>query len=177
MMATMQPSAITPFYAMPQLNAPIALFRGRVDLVGEAALNGTAVASCSSGSRHLRSAYGSGGAASDLALSAIMEPDSVAIMPRTPDDHVPAQPKTARGGSRRAGTTFQTGTKLLSYECGDSAAQLSHARLHIANFPRLHGRVVRWPDGPQHQGARSSKAAIGGSSWTKCRMRTPWRRS
>src|ERR1039457_7111233 len=37
MMATMQPSAITSFYAMPRLNAPIALFRGRVDLVGEAA--------------------------------------------------------------------------------------------------------------------------------------------
>ena len=37
MMATMLPSAITPFYAMPRLNAPIALFRGRVDLDGEGA--------------------------------------------------------------------------------------------------------------------------------------------
>src|ERR1039457_2431980 len=110
-------------------------------------LNDTAAASCSSGSRHLRSAYGPRGAASDLALSAIMEPDSVVIVPRTPDDHVPAQPKTAPGGSRTAGTLFQTGRKLLSYECGDPAAQLSHALLHIANFPRLHGRVVRWPDG------------------------------
>jgi len=150
MMASMQlsaPLAITPFYAMPRPNAPIVLFRGRVDLADE-----------TTAERHRGGivlkwlpspavSVWARGAVSDLALNVIMEPDSVAIVPRTPDDHVPAQSKTARGGSRSARTSFETGRKLLGYECGDSAAQLSHALLHIANFRRLHGRVVTWPDG------------------------------
>lgn len=150
MMASMQPSAppaITPFYVMPRPNAPIALFRGRVDLVGDTATErhrgGVVLEWLPSPAVNVWAR----GAASDLALDAVMDPDSVAIVPRTPDDHVSAQSKTMRGGPRSAGTSFETGRRLASHECGDPAAQLSHALLHITNFPRLHGRVVTWPDG------------------------------
>jgi hypothetical protein len=150
MMASMQPSAppaITPFYAMPRPNAPIVLFRGRVDLADATATERHRGGIVLEWLPSPAVSVWARGAVSDLALNAIMEPDSVAIVPRTPDDHVPAQSKTTRGGSQSAGTSFETRRKLLSHECGDSAAPLSYALLHIANFPRLRGRVVTWPDG------------------------------
>ena len=152
MMATMQPSAITPFYAMPRLNAPIALFRGRVNLVGGGATERHRGGIMLDWLPSPAVSVWAQGAASDLAVSATMDPGSVALTPRTPQDHVPTQPKTARSRPRTAGTSFQTGRKLLRYECGDPVARLSHAVLHIANFPRLHGRVVRWPDGSAARG-------------------------
>jgi hypothetical protein len=130
MIASMQPSAppaITPFYAMPRPNAPIVLFRGRVDLVGKTVTERHRGGIVLEWLPSPAVSVWARGAASALALDAIMEPDSVAIVPRTPDDHVPAQSRTMRGGSRSARTSFETGKKLLSYECGDPAAQLSHA--------------------------------------------------
>jgi hypothetical protein len=143
------PAAIDPFYSTARVNQPIVLFRGRMDLVA--------------GSRTERHRGGIvldwlpsptvrtwvRGPASDLAIQQVMGggESGVSITPRTPKRSVPRQSKTTRGGPRSAETSFETGSQLLNYECGDDAAALSHGLLHIVNFPRLHGRLVGWPDG------------------------------
>jgi hypothetical protein len=156
------PPAIDPFYSTVRPNQPVVLFRGRVDLVGPA-----------SAERHrggivldwlpsptLRSWVR--GAASDLATRQIMGGGDVAITPRTPERDVPRQSKTTRGGPRTAETSFETGDHMLSYECGDGAADLSYGLLHLANFPRLHGRPVGWPD----RSVDSGRLLFEGGGWT-----------
>ena len=141
------PPAITPFYTCVRANQPIVLFRGRVDLVtsvrtehhtGGIVLDWLPSPTLSTWVR---------GAASELGADAVMGTGHVTITPRTPQRSVPRQSKTTRGGPRNATTTFETGSHLLHYDCGDTAAALTHGLLHVANFPRFHGRRVAWPDG------------------------------
>jgi hypothetical protein len=140
------PPAIDPFYSTARPNQPVVLFRGRVDLVAPARAErhrGGIVLDWLP-SPTLRSWVR--GAVSDLAMQQIMGRGGVTITPRTPERTVPRQSKTTRGGPRNAETSFETGDHLRSYECGDSAADLSYGLLHLANFPSLHGRSVEWPD-------------------------------
>ena len=156
------PPAIDPFYSTARPNQPIVLFRGRVDLVGMAATErhrGGIVLDWLP-SPTLRSWVRGG--ASDLATQAVMGGDEVTVTPRTPRQTVPRQSKTTRGGPRDAEMSFETGSHLLDYECGDGAAALSHGLLHLANFPRFHGRPVRWPDGSLDPG----RLLFEGGGWT-----------
>lgn len=156
------PPAVDPFYSCVRPNQPIVLFRGRVDLVGTARTEryrGGIVLEWLP-SPTLRTWVR--GAASELATNSIMGTADVAITPRTPRQSVPRQAKTTRGGPRTAATSFETGSHLLNYECGDGAAGLSHGLLHVANFPRLHGRPVAWPDGSVDPG----RLLFEGGGWT-----------
>jgi hypothetical protein len=156
------PPAVEPFYSCVRRNQPIVLFRGRVDLVETARTErhrGGIVLDWLP-SPTLRTWVR--GAASELATDALMGTADVAITPRTPRRSVPRQAKTTRGGPRTAATSFQTGSHLLNYECGDGAAALSHGLLHVANFPRLHGRPVAWPDGSLDPG----RLLFEGGGWT-----------
>lgn len=156
------PPAIDPFYSTSRRNQPVVLFRGRVDLVA-----------AQSTERHrggivldwlpsptLRSWVR--GPASDLAIQQIMGKGDVTITPWTPRRTVPRQSKTTRGGLRNPETSFETGSHLLNYECGDGTAALAHGLLHLANFPRLHGRPVGWPDSSMDAG----RLLFEGGGWT-----------
>lgn len=161
-MPTSAPPAIDPFYSTAQPNQPIVLFRGRVDLVAATATErhrGGIVLDWLP-SPTLRSWVR--GPASDLATQAVMGGDEVTVTPRTPRRTVPRQSKTTRGGPRDAEMSFETGSRLLNYECGDDAAALVQGLLHLANFPRLHGRAVAWPDGSVAAG----RLVFEGGGWT-----------
>ena len=141
------PAGVEPFYSCAHANQPIVLFRGRVDLVGTASterhrggivLDWLPSPTLTTWAR---------GAASELATDSIMGSADVTITPRTARRGVPRQAKTTRGGRRKAAMSFETSSHLLTYECGDGTAALSHGLLHVANFPRLQGRPVAWPDG------------------------------
>lgn len=155
-------SAIEPFYSSARPNQPIVLFRGHVDLVGAASTErhrGGIVLDWLP-SPTLRTWVR--GPASAFATATIMGAEGVTITPRTPRRTVPRQSKTTRGGPRNAATSFEASSHLLNYECGDGAATLSHALLHLANFPRFHGRLVGWPDGSQDPG----RLLFEGAGWT-----------
>jgi hypothetical protein len=156
------PSAVEPFYTCARPNQPLVLFRGRVDLVrdectdrfrGGIVLDWLPSPTLTTFVR---------GTVTELATEAVIGTPDVAITPRTPRDTVPRQAKTTRGGPRKAGTSFETTRHLLHYECGDGSAALSHALLHLANFPRLHGGVVAWPDGS----VTSGRLLFQGGGWT-----------
>jgi hypothetical protein len=165
MSAVMQPSAppaVEPFYSCVRVNQPIVLFRRRVDLVGSGktehhrggmVLDWLPTPTLSTWVR---------GSASQLALDSIMGTAKVEIVPRTPAKSVPRQSKTTRGGRRGDETSFETGSPLLVFECGDGTAALSHALLHIVNFPRLHGRLAAWSDGS----VGSGRLVFEGGGWT-----------
>lgn len=156
------PLAVEPFYSCARANQPIGLFRGGVDLVG----NGS--------TEHHRGGIVLDwlpspilntwvrGRTSELALHSMMGTDQVDIVPRTPPKSVPGQSPTARAGRRGGATSFEIESPLLSCECGDATAAMSHALFHAANFPRLHGRPVTWSDGS----VGSARLMFEGSSWT-----------
>jgi hypothetical protein len=156
------PPATDPFYASARPNQPIVLFRGHVDLIGT-----------SSTERHrggivldwlpsptLRTWIR--GAMSTLAIPAVLGGDGVIITPRTPGRAVPRQSRTSKGGPRKAATTFEAGSHLLNYECGDGGVALSYGLLHLANFPRFHGQPVGFPDGSVDYG----RLLFEGGGWT-----------
>jgi hypothetical protein len=156
------PAAVEPFYTCARSNQPIVLFRGRVDLVG-----------ITSTERHRGGIVLDWlpfptvrcwvrGPASELATQSIMGDAEVEIVPRTPPGRVPRQSKTTRGGPRSAPQGFETGSQLLGVECGDASAPLSYTLLHIANFPKLHGPYVAWPDGSIVPG----RLRFEGGGWT-----------
>ena len=156
------PQAIEPFYATARPNQPIALFRGRVDLVGIASTEqhrGGIVLDWLP-SPTLRTWVRGG--ASELATQAVVGSDDVTITPRMVRQTVPRQSKTTSGGPQSVEMSFETGSHLLNYECGDGAAPLSHGLLHLANFPRLHGRPVGWPDRSVDPG----RLLFDGGGWT-----------
>jgi hypothetical protein len=155
------PAALEPHYSCARPNQPIVLFRGRVDLVGTSRTE-----------RHrggivlewlpyptLRTWVR--GATSELGIEAVMGSADVAITPRTPKRTVPRQARTTRRSPLNA-RSFETSFHLRNHECGDAAAALSHALLHVANFPRLHGRPVAWPDGSLDPG----RLLFEGGGWT-----------
>ncbi len=86
----------------------------------------------------------------------------VTITPRTPQHAVPRQARTTRGGPRNATSSFEADVHLLDYACGDGSANLSHAVVHLANFPRLNGRRVAWADGAVGAG----RLLFEGAGWT-----------
>jgi hypothetical protein len=156
------PPAVEPFYTCARRNQPIVLFRGRVDLVGAASTE-----------RHRGGIVLDWlpsptvrcwvrGPASELATRSIMGDAGVKIAPLTPPRMVPRQSKTTRGGPRSAPQGFETGSQLLGIECGDAFGSLSHALLHVANFPKLHGPYVAWPDGSIVPG----RLRFEGGGWT-----------
>jgi len=156
------PPAIEPFYSTAKPNQPIVLFRGRVDLVGTASTErhrGGIVLDWLP-SPTLRTWVR--GETSNLSLHTIMGPEEVDITPQTPRRTVQRQSKTTRGGPRNVGTSFETGSHLLDYQCGDSAVPLSHGLMHLANFPRLRGRRVGFPDGSVDPG----RLVFEGGGWT-----------
>lgn len=75
------------------------------------------------------------GPASGLTLHNLTGGGEVTITPRTPKRTVPRQSETTAGGPRNAETSFETGSHLLSYECGDDTTAISHGLLHLASFP------------------------------------------
>jgi len=157
------PSAVEPFYATTRINQPVALFRGRVDIVGRGTTEryrGGVVLDWLPSPTIRSWVYGE---ASQLAIDAAMDTPDVEIVPRTPPRSVPRQARTTRAGPRRgAQTTFEADRLLTGVECGNPAAALSHGVLHLANFPLLHGRPVAWPDG----GVGPGRLLLEGGGWT-----------
>jgi hypothetical protein len=167
------PPAIEPFYTCSRRNQAVVLFRGRVDLVGT-----------TSAERHrggivlewlptpiLRCWVR--GPLSELAMESMSGTEDVNLVPQIPTRGVPRQSRTTRGGPRSASQRFETDTHLLGVECGDASIPLSYALLHIANFPKLHGPSVAWPDGTMAPG----RLRFEGGGWTIMMDRVPGTRS
>jgi hypothetical protein len=163
------PPAIEPFYRCVRRNQPVVLLRGRVDLVG------------AKGSERHRGGIVLDwlptptvrcwvrGPLTELAMELMDDTVAVNLVPQIPTCLVPPQAKTTRGGSRSASQRFETDTHLLDVECGDASVPLSYALLHIANFPKLHGPSVKWPDGTMAPG----RLRFEGGGWTILMDRVP----
>ena len=156
------PPALEPFYTCARTNQPIVLFRGRVDLVeaGHTERHRGGVVLDWLPSPRLNCWVR--GRMTALALHSIMDSAEAAITPRIPKHRVPPQSKTAHRGRQVAPPSFETSTHLLDFTCGHSSPPLSSAVLHVANFPRLHGRPVAWPDGSM----RAARLLFEGGGWT-----------
>jgi hypothetical protein len=141
------PPAVQPFYATRRPNEPIMFFRGDVDFISAAAVERHRGGILLEWLPSPKLTVWARGAASEIALQSIMERDTVTMAPRTPTDHVPQQSTQTRSGRRSSRSRFETDTRLISHECGDRTAVLSHAVLHVINGQRMIGRLVTWPDG------------------------------
>ena len=94
------------------------------------------------------------------------------IIPRLPRHGVPQQFKTT-GRPRSGAWKFETGSRLLGVECGDTSALLSYALVHLVNFPKF---TAGWWCGRMARSSRDgcgSRAAGGRSLWTLLLVRGP----
>jgi hypothetical protein len=141
------PEALHPFYACPQPDKRIVLFRGPVDLVdatGAHRYRGGVVWEWLPSPGVYSHAEGK---MSAIAAQFVMDQEVLESRPQTPARHVPKQLNALRRSRATGPSSFETSLRLRSFECGDATVPLSYALLHVANFPLLHGRPISWPDG------------------------------